>query len=70
MIVFTWHMDYNDFYVKNGSDKPDIPGTSGQERIFCLVSVKYFYYSLVITMDFNFLICPKFRPNFKGDNNI
>ena len=34
MIIFAWNMDYNDFYIENGSYKPNIPGTGGQKRIF------------------------------------
>ena len=34
MIIFAWDMDYNDFYIENGSYEPNISNTSGQEGIF------------------------------------
>ena len=70
MIIVTWNMDYNYFYIKNGSYEPNISGTGGQERIFCLAKGEYFDYSLIVTENFDFFICPKLRPDLKGNNNI
>ena len=53
-----------------GSYKPNISGTSGQERSSGFVGIQYFNYSMIVTKYFNFLIWPKMRPNFKDDYNI
>ena len=37
---------------------------------FCLASGDYFDYSSIVTENFDFLICPNLRLDFKGNNHI
>ena len=56
--------------VKHGSDEPDIPGTSGQERIPGFARFQDFYHRQIITANFYSLVGPYIGPDFECYNNI
>ena len=63
-------INYYNINIKHGSDKPNISGTSGQERIPCFTRFQDFYHSQIITANFCSLVGPYVGSNFECYHNI
>ena len=63
-------MNYYNINIKHGSDKPNISGTSGQERIPGFARFQDFYHRQIITTNFYSLVGPYIGPNLECYHNI